>query len=152
MSRRANTPRRDPGRRGPPPAGIPLKARREKVKRPSPLPAVPEREPEDLLIFRGGNRYEGVDYLQQQAEATVDTAMKWGEPPLFGVSGWIVSALPKGHGRGYARVSELEARGFRVIYTPNLSGGRPGHVTILLEDPVDEDQAQLLNEAFGRGA
>lgn len=147
MARQPNTPRRDPGKREVP-EGVRLRGRRKRGPRQA--PQVPTREPEDHLIFRGGNRYEDADYLQRQAEATVDTAVSWGEPPLFGVSGWIVSAPPKGPGRGYALASELGARGFLVVYTPRLSGGRPGHVTILLQDPVDHDQAELFNEAFGR--
>jgi len=148
VARQPNAPRREPGKREVP-DGVRLRGRKERGPKKAQEEATP-REPEDHLIFRGGNRYEDVAYLQQQAEATVDTATRWGEPPLFGVSGWIVSAPAKGHGRGYALVSELGARGFHVVYTPNLSGGRPGHVTILLQDPVDHDQAVLLNEAFGR--
>ena len=103
------------------------------------------------LIFRGAPRFESPEILQHLSEQTEITAQAWGEPSIFGVSGWIVSAPPQGYSSGYARVSEIEANGFKVVYTPNLGGGRSGHVTIVMRDPVDWDQADLLNAAFGRG-
>ena len=102
------------------------------------------------MVSHLSSRYETADFLQRSAEqawATSD-AITQGEGAVFGVSGWIVAAPADPFPQGFARVSRLASFGFRVVPTPHL--GRRGHVTIMLEDPVNEDQAARFNEAFGR--
>lgn len=141
-------PHREPGRRPPPPEGVLLRGRRERTKKRAPAEQRAPREPEDHVISRISRRHEDAYLLQRQAELAWDTAEAQGNQPLFGVSGWIVAAPAEPFPPGFARLSRLASFGFRVVATPHL--GRRGHVTILLEDPVDEGQAARFNEAFGR--
>ena len=100
------------------------------------------------MVCHGASRFEDAEFLQRSAEATWVNSEALGDVPLFGVSGWIVSAVEEPIPEGYARVSTLMRSGFRVVSTPHL--GRPGHVTILLDDPVNDEQAFVFNECFGR--
>lgn len=146
MARR-NVPHRPPGPREVP-EGVLLRGRREKAPPRAEQQRAP-REPEDHVIAHHARRYEEAYALQRAAEASWANSGQFGEP-VFGVSGWIVAAPAEPFPEGFARLSTFASFGFEVVATPHL--GRRGHVTILLQDPVDEDQAQRFNEAFGRQA
>jgi hypothetical protein len=101
----------------------------------------------DPVIAHPSSRFEEAYFLQRSAENTWQASNQFGRP-LFGVSGWIVASTTEPLPEGYARVSTLANWGFRVRWTPHL--GRRGHVTILLVDPVDDEQALRFNQSFGR--
>jgi hypothetical protein len=147
MAGRKNYPRREPGRRGPPPVGIPLKRHRERGERGPARQSRAARPAEDHVISHLSARYEEAYVLQRAAENTWATSGQFGDP-LFGVSGWIVAAPAEPFPPGFARLSTLASYGFRVVATPHL--GRRGHITILLPDPVDAVAAEQFNQAFGR--
>ena len=159
MTTRRNFPRRDPGPRVPP-EGVRLRGLR--AKKPAKAKAQRKREPRDFVVRRVVSTPENAESLQRSAALSYDHMELAGLEPLFGVSGWVVSSMdpvpsvPDPVSRtkdplpsGYAWVSALSTLGFTVVRTPGVLGR--GHVTILLDDPVSEEQAGLFNSAFGFG-
>lgn len=143
--RTPNYPHRPTGKRPPPPTGIPLKQRQRRAKKARPSVA---RRVVDPIVCRHARGWETPDYLQASAEQTLLMCLEIKREPLFGVSGWIVVGPEDPLPEGYARLSELASQGFQVVPTPEL--GRRGHVTIVLSEPVDLEQAHRLNATFGR--
>jgi hypothetical protein len=142
-----NSPRRPPGKRGLP-EGVEPGRRREKATRgPARQPHTADPLAGDPVIARKAAGWESARDLNAMAMNAWANSSMFGEP-MFGVSGWIVSGVAEPLPEGFARLSTLVGRGFQVIWTPHL--GHRGHVTIVLNNPVDDVQAHAINDAFGR--
>jgi hypothetical protein len=112
------------------------------------LLSVPDRTKNnrpDELLCRAALGYEDADTLQRAAEISALVLSRMGDDaPPFAVSAFVVPGAPR---EGVAWRSAVEAAGFEVIDTPQFGDG---HRTIVLRDPVDEEQARQFNRIFGR--